>query len=198
MPSSTVPSPSPQDDNNLVTVREAVGVFPDDEHLRAAIDDLEMAEFSRHDISVLGTKGEMERVYDKPYRNPKHMEDDDRAPRGVYIMPEEQSLAEAALVGAGIIVPVTLAVLFLGTGGMLAGNMLTLLALAVVGGFIGYGFALWLRKARAKRYKEQVRRGGLLLWVNTPTREMERKAQDILRRHGARDVHVNEVTQAVA
>ena len=187
-----------QPDNNLVTVREAVGVFPDDEHLRAAIDELEMAEFSRHDISVLGTKGEMERIYNKPYRNPVSLEDDARAPRGVYIMPEEQSLAEAALVGAGIIFTIVLIAPFMGATGNLGGNMLGLIGLAAAGGLVGYGLALWLRRSRMRRYKEQVRRGGLLLWVNTPTSEMEQKAQEILARHGAHNVHVNEVMQAVA
>lgn len=194
---STEPESHHQPENQLVTVREAVGVFPDDEHLLAAIDELELAEFSRHDISVLGTKGEMERIYNKSYRDPVNLEDDERAPRGVYVMPEEQSLAEAALVGAGIIFTIVFVAPFLGATGAYGENLVALLVLAAIGGLVGYGLALWLRRSRLKRWKEQIRRGGLLLWVNTPNHDMERKAQDILRKHGARDVHVNEVTQPI-
>lgn len=182
-----------------VTVREAVGVFPDDEHLQAAIDELEMAQFPRHDISVLGSKGEMEDTYNKPYRDPHNIKDDARAPRGVHVMPEERSLAEAALVGGGIIVTVVVLTPVLGAaGGPMLSNILLLLALAAVGGLVGFGLAMLLRRTRANRHKKQIRKGGLLLWVGAPTREMEIKAQSILAKHGARDVHVHEIDRAAA
>lgn len=187
-----------QQTQNAVSVREAVGVFADDEHLQAAIDELEMEEFARQDISVLGSKMEMERTYDKANRNPYNLEDDPRAPRGVHVMPEEQSLAEASLVGAGIIFTVVFFGPVMGANGALSAGMGVLLLLAAIGGVVGYGLARALRSYRQRHYKKQLRKGGLLLWVNTPTRAMERKAQQILAKHGARDVHINEVNRAVA
>lgn len=184
--------------HDTVSVREAVGVFPDDAHLQAAIDELEMAEFARQDISVLGSKEEMQRIYHKPYRNATDLEDDPRAPRGVHVMPEEQSLAEAALVGAGIIFTVVFLGPVFGAAGALGGGLIVLVLLAALGGGIGYGLARALRSYRARRYKEQIRKGGLLLWVSTPSRALERKAQAILAKHGAKDVHINEVTRHVA
>jgi hypothetical protein len=187
-----------QQTQNAVSVREAVGVFADDEHLQAAIDELEMEEFARQDISVLGSKMEMERTYDKANRNPYNLEDDPRAPRGVHVMPEEQSLAEASLVGAGIIFTVVFFGPVMGANGALSAGMGVLLLLAAIGGVVGYGLARALRSYRQRHYKKQLRKGGLLLWVNTPTRALERKAQQILAKHGARDVHINEVNRAVA
>lgn len=184
--------------HDTVSVREAVGVFPDDAHLQAAIDELEMEEFARQDISVLGSKEEMQRIYNKPYRNPTNLEDDPRAPRGIHVMPEEQSLAEAALVGAGIIFTVVFLGPVFGAAGALGGGLIVLVLLAAVGGIVGYGLALALRSYRARRNKAQIRKGGLLLWVSTPSRTLERKAQAILAKHGARDVHINEVTRHVA
>jgi hypothetical protein len=166
--------------------------------LRAAIDALEIEAFSRQDISVLGSAGEMRGAYDTAYRDPRAIEDDPNAPRGSYVMPEEQSLAEACLVGAGII----LAVYFMGPlmGAQLdtVGSVIMLLLFALIGGGIGYGAALLLRRIRRQRKKDQLRKGGLLLWVNTPTRRHERQACDILSRHGAQDVHINEVVRSAA
>lgn len=189
---------SVQQTHNDVSVREAVGVFTDDEHLQAAIDELELQEFARQDISVLGSKMEMERTYDKANRNPYNIENDPHAPRGVHVMPEEQSLAEAALVGAGIIFTVVFLGPVMGANGALSSGLVVLVMLAALGGAIGYGLARALRSYRQRHYKKQLRKGGLLLWVNTPTRALERKAQEILAKHGARDVHINEVNRSIA
>lgn len=186
------------EENNVVTLREAVGVFPDDEHLMAAIDDLEMAEFHREDISVLGSEFEMRHVYNASNRTPSELEDDPRAPRGVFVMPEEQSLAEASLVGAGVLLAVFLAGPVMGADLAVATNVFVLVVLAAIGGLIGYGAARLLRHMSVRRSQKQKASGGLLLWVNTPTREREQKAQAILSRHGARDVHVNEVVREIA
>lgn len=177
------------------TVREAVGIFPDDAHLLAAIDELELEEFGRQDISVLGTEDVLG-LEKATLREPQHMESDPRTPRGVFVMPEEQSLAEACLVGAGIILTVYFAGPAIGRDLAMAGNVAVLLALALVGAVIGYGAARLLRFIRQRRIEEQQRSGGLLLWVNTPTRKLERKACAILARHGAHDVHINEVVHS--
>lgn len=187
-----------QQTQSAVSVREAVGVFADDEHLQAAIDELELEEFARQDISVLGSKMEMERTYDKANRNPYNLEDDPRAPRGVHVMPEEQSLAEASLIGAGIIFTVMFLGPVMGASGSLSTGLVVMVLLAGVGGIVGYGLARALRSYRQRHYKQQLRKGGLLLWVNTPTRALERKAQQILAKHGARDVHINEISRAIA
>lgn len=188
----------PQIRSNVVKLREAVGVFPDDEHLMAAIDDLEMAEFNRQDISVLGSEAEMMQTYHSPYVSPYRLEDDPRAPRGVFVMPEEQSLAEAALVGAGVILAIYIFGPMMGPDLSMAASVVVLLAIAAAGGALGYAAAIGLRRMRHRRMVAQKRRGGLLLWVSTPTRDREEKATAILSRHGARDVHVNETMRQVA
>lgn len=174
------------------TVREAVGIFPDDTHLRAAIDELELEEFARQDISVLGAQDVLSRE-SATLRNPQQMESDPHTPRGVFVMPEEQSLAEACLVGAGVILTVFFVGPAMGRDLAMAGNVALLLVLALIGAAVGYAAARGLRYLRQRRTEEQQRRGGLLLWVNTPTRQLERKACAILARHGAHDVHINEV-----
>ncbi|MCH2546484.1 MAG: hypothetical protein MK052_02585 [Alphaproteobacteria bacterium] len=184
-------------DDHTEVMREAVGVFPDDKHLLAAIDELELAEFGRHDISVLGNENEMQDVYNRPSRNPYAMENDPSAPRGVFVTPEEKSLADASLVGGGIILAVFLAAPIIGSELPMGMNIAIMLGMALVGGVIGYGVSRILHNHRNSHDRDQERKGGVLLWVSTPTQERETKARDILKRHGARDVHVNQVTRHV-
>lgn len=190
--------PQVQRNGNLVKMREAVGVFDDDEHLLAAIDDLEMAQFERRDFSVLGTEGDMQRAYGVPHRNPYNIGDDPEAPRGVMVTPEERSLAEASLVGGGIILAVFLFGPLMGPDLDMPGTVFMLVLLAVLGGVAGWGGVLLLRRLRQRRTDGQMRKGGLLLWVNTPTAEHEDAARNILLRNGAHDVHINVVEKPIA
>ncbi len=46
--------------------------------------------------------------------------------------------------------------------------------------------------------REQLERGGVLLWVRLPDAAAEPRALDILRRHSAHDVHVHEFPAAAS
>jgi hypothetical protein len=61
------------------------------------------------------------------------------------------------------------------------------------GGLIGTALAQFLEHRHASQLQAQLDRGGLLLWVRTPAPEDERRAVDILRAHGADDVHVHDL-----
>jgi len=63
----------------------------------------------------------------------------------------------------------------------------------IVGGLVGLGIAIAQTTIRRRHMKRQMENGGLLLWVNTPTRERERVASNILSRNGARDVRIQQV-----
>jgi hypothetical protein len=51
----------------------------------------------------------------------------------------------------------------------------------------------WMDQRHAERLQEQLDRGGILLWVRTPTEEDERRAMDVLTRYSAHDVHIHEI-----
>jgi len=58
-------------------------------------------------------------------------------------------------------------------------------------GALGALLARVVGKAHSARLETQLGRGGLLLWVRTPDPEHEQRAIDILKQHGAEDVHVH-------
>lgn len=175
-------------------VREAVGIFPDDKNLMAAIDELEQKHFARQDISVVGDAAQMRRVYDSAVKSPHALLGDSRAPRGVFVMPEEQSLAQAVFVGFGALMGVVAAMAF-SIGARVHYDEVTALFIAggVLGGLVGLAAAIVQTAVRRKHIAEQINKGGLPLWVNTSSRERESLAQSILAKYGARDVHIQQV-----
>ncbi len=66
---------------------------------------------------------------------------------------------------------------------------------AIIGGlaYLGAVGARLLGRDRAEALKDQLDRGGLLLWVHCRDGEHERRAVEILTRHGAEDVHVHDL-----
>ena len=153
-------------DKNVERVREAVGVFGTAEHLQDAIDDLMSHGFDRAEISLLASEAAVEEKLGHRFGKVDALEDDARAPRAAYVSTESVGDAEGALigglmyVGAGILMgPVAAA------GGTLAG----VAGAAAVGGGVGGAFGALLAKLlgdqHAKGIEDQIRHGGLLLWV---------------------------------
>ena len=71
---------------------------------------------------------------------------------------------------------------------------------AAIGGLGGGAVGGLLAKVLGDEYSDfferQIKSGGLLLWVKTPTREKEEKAQKILKEFDASDVHVHQFSPA--
>jgi hypothetical protein len=61
---------------------------------------------------------------------------------------------------------------------------------------IGCLLAIWLGRRYSRRLVEQLRHGGLVLWVRVGDELHERRARDILARYAAADVHVHEIEPA--
>lgn len=174
--------------------REAIGLFNDFEAMQNAIKELEATAFPRDSISILGHRHMLEERYGvaQASDNPYAAEDDPNAPRVAPVRSEEQTIGASVLVGcaayigvvAGLImapatVPVTLMAIALGGGGAAAAATLV----------------HRLQHQHKADVQEQIAKGGLLLWVRTPTAERETLACDILMRHGAHDVHIHDIPQ---
>jgi hypothetical protein len=75
------------------------------------------------------------------------------------------------------------------------GTLATVATAAALGGGAGGIAGTWLAKLlgdqQAQRVQEQLRHGGLLLWVRTWDAEEKSLAVQILKRHSGQDVHVH-------
>ena len=94
-------------------------------------------------------------------------------------------------VGAGILMgPVAAA------GGGIAAIATAAVAGGTIGGGIGAFLANLIGQNHADYINEQLKHGGLLLWVRVWDEAREKKAVDILKRNSGTDVHVHEIAAA--
>ena len=173
------------------TVREAVAVFDDVSSLEAAVDDLRAAGFGQHDISLLAAHAAVERKLGHMYRRVEELEDDPQAPRTAFVSGKNIDVRENRLVGSLTVLPTVIAAgTVVATAGAVAAAVV---GTAIAGALLGTVFAHWMDQRHADWLQEQLDRGGILLWVRTPTEADERKALDLLSRYSAHDIHIHEI-----
>jgi len=168
------------------TIREAVAVFDDADSLEAAVVALESHGFDRAAFSVLADEATVEHKLGHRYRSIKEMEDEPAAPRETFFTHVSRTEAEYGLpLGLAAVAGLALA----GVGGVLP-------LLVAVGGGAAIGGVLGqkLHQHHAKRVREQLARGGLLLWVNLRDKAEEEAALHILGKHSAHDLHVHDIS----
>lgn len=175
-----------------IDVPEAVGLFDSFETLQAAIYDLLISGFNRYDISLLGGQDAMKEKLGSAYWRAQDLEDNPDAPRAAFVSEESIGALEGAIAGGFF---------YLGSGIALAA-MLTpasTLAASIAAVAIGGGPAAVIGTLLARRigqhhkdyYADQIRNGGILLWVRTVDKDKEQLAVQILKGHSGRDVHVH-------
>lgn len=181
-------------DENNAKVKEAVGVFRDAKALETAVDELEVSGFDRAAISVLATDVQATQQVERFYRTARDIEDSSRAPHAAFVSRDARTEGEAAVVGLPIYVGGCAgAVAVAAAGGALALAIAAALAGGVAGAGLGAIFATAIARHHAAGVREQVDKGGLVLWVRVPDADAEKRALAILQKAGARDVHVHEI-----
>ena len=172
-------------------VREAVAVFDDVSSLESAVDDLRAAGFAKDQISLLAGHETVEQTLGHMYQRVEELEDDPSAPRTAFVSGKSMDARENRLLGSLTILPTMIAAgTVVATAGAVAAAVVTT---AVAGALLGTVFAHWMDRRHADWLQEQLDRGGILLWVRTPTEEDERKALAVLTRYSAHDVHIHEI-----
>jgi len=181
-------------DTQKYWVRETVGVFGDEETLETAVDELNVAGFREAAISVLATSGKTKGGLSRIFHSVTEIEDSGDAPQTEFVSSDSRVEGTAALIGVPLYIGGAAGVWAVSAaGGSLAFALASAVALGGIGAGIGAILALAIHSRHVKRIREQLKLGGLVLWVNTPNAESERRATQILKNLGARDVHVHEV-----
>ena len=171
--------------------KEVVGVFMSKDDLQNAIRELEGTAFPRQDISVMGGRGELERVFGAKVIPPEFAIDNPDTPRQAPSRPEERTIGAAGMIGGTAYVGAMAMALAAG-----AVTFPAIVSAAVIGGIGGGTLGAILTKLLGDRYnrhiEQQVEKGGLLLWVRTPDSEREDLANRILITNNAYEVHVHQ------
>jgi hypothetical protein len=176
-----------------INVPEAVGVFDSVETLLAAVYDLRASGFGRGDLSLLGGTDAMVEKLGSAYWRAVDLEDNPDAPRAAFVSEEAMGELEGAIAGGFFFLGSAIAMTALLTPlSTMAGSVA---AIAIGGGPAGVVGALLARRADQHHkdyYADQIRRGGILLWVRTTDRDKEDIAVKVLKGHSGRDVHVHD------
>lgn len=175
-------------------VREVVGVFDDQEHLQAAVDELQENGFSRSDLSTVADLRTVEQAVGRVYADVHEIEDDSSVPRALYVSKTSLGDAEGVLIGVAVYVPTVVIAAVLSAKGVTDQSIVwAVLIVGALGGLLGWVVARWLDRRYLRRFHEQLSHGGIVLWVAVHGPEQERRAADVLARSHARDVHVHEL-----
>lgn len=186
------PDPAPQ------AVREVVGVFRDETMLETTIDDLQECGFDRAEISLLASEEAVRQKLGHAYHKVAELEDDE-AVRVAYVSKEDYGAAEGGLISGFVYVGALAgAGTLVASGGALGGALLAAALWGGAGGAFGLVLARWLDRQRAQKLTDQLKKGGLLLWVHARDAAHEARAIEVLGRNGAEDVHAHDLTLAQA
>lgn len=173
-------------------LREAVALFSTEDELQAAVDDLECHGFSNAAVSRPKPIPDIESELHHPVKSVQALEDDASVPREAYVDKDSRSS------GMMVMVVVPVYILLLAGAGIAAGHglqtwqaIVLTVGLGLIGMFGGGYYALRYAHYAKERVRQELSRGGLLLWVRTGSQEQERRALEILRRHSGRDVHLH-------
>lgn len=173
-------------------VREVVGVFSDAETLQEAIDELMSSGFDRAEISLLASEETVDEKLGHKYKKVTELEDDATVPRTYYVSLESIGDAEGAVIGGLVYVGAGAAIsAIFASGGTLAAAIAGGAMAGGTWGLIGAALANLIGEHHAMYLQEQLKHGGLLLWVRTWDAEHEKKAKEILSKHSGRDVHAH-------
>jgi hypothetical protein len=74
-----------------------------------------------------------------------------------------------------------------------AALLFSITAGSIVGGALGLAAALFIRAIFKRNINRQIKKGGLVLWVNTPQEKLEKIACAIMEKHGGRHIHVHRI-----
>jgi hypothetical protein len=177
----------------VINVPEAVGVFDSFEDQQAAFYDLRAVGFHHSDISLLGSEEALTEKFGKAWWRAPDLEDDPRAPRAHFVSEEAMGELEGAIVGGFFFVGSYIAMAALLTP---ASTLAASIAAIAIGGspaaVIGTLLARRAGKHHRDYYADQIRHGGILMWVRCRDKEHEDLAVKILKGHSGRDVHVHD------
>jgi len=187
------PSADQANRTTVINLPEAVGVFDTFETLQAAFYDLRMVGFSRYDISLLGREETLQEKLGKAYWRSAELEDDPKAPRAAFVSEEAIGELEGGIAGGFFFLGSYIAMAAMLTP---ASTLAASIAAIAIGGspaaILGALLARRVGRHHKDYYADQIKHGGILLWVRVADKEKEELAVKIMKGHSGRDVHVHD------
>jgi hypothetical protein len=181
------------------SVREAVGIFFDSEHLHAAVDELVSSEFNFDDLGLLAGQYTVRQRLGDFYNEVNESADTSEGPSIAFVADKSMGDTVHAFLGTLFFVGTTAASgAVVASAAVLGGALLPAVAGVAVLGAVSGAMSLIIHQSDAEHLEQQVDEGHLLLFVRTPDAVKEAKAVDILSRHGAFEAKVYDAPAATS
>ena len=175
------------------SARETVGIFHRAADFQDAVDDLLLHGFDRSLLSIEADETQVERALGA-LKTSDAAADDPAVPRLPFVGMRSRSVMRGMAVSILSSIGVCAAVgAVIASGGTVALAFGVGALVAAVGITLGLAAATIEQRRLRRRLSWQQESGGILLWVSTPTPELEATAAPILTRHGADHVHAHDV-----
>lgn len=175
-------------------IREAVGIFFDQQHLEEALKDLQSSGFEHDEIGLLAGEHTIEKSLGDLYSRINTYTDPSQAPETAFV--KNDSLGETFRTLSGGLVftgaSTAMGVAVISTGIFGGAMVVAATGVAAVAGFSALVGTL-IHQSDAEYLEEQVDQGHLLLFVRVSSPEEEQQAVEILSRHAGYDARVHEV-----
>lgn len=172
------------------SVCEVVGVFHAADDFEAAIEELLSSGFDRAQLSLLASETAIEDKLKHRCRRAAELADDPTVPRTSYVSTAAVGDAQGALIGGLTYVGATSAIgAVVMSGGALAGTLIAAIVAGGAGTLLGSILAGLVGRHHAENLNAHIERGGLILWIRAWEPQDEALAINIVRKHGAADVH---------
>lgn len=172
---------------------EVVGLFRSNSSLEAAISALTSAGWDHSELSLLAQKGAFDSQPPIGGETAEQAADDPNTTRASVV--SEPDIRSGRTMATSL-ASVTAAFIAAGATAATGGTLLAaIIGTAAAGGGVAVAvnaLGQWAGKSRADFLHEQIKRGGILLWVMLRSPDQEAKARDILKRHGAEIIHAHD------
>jgi hypothetical protein len=173
------------------TIREAVGIFFEIDHLHEAVDELVASGFSFEDLGLLAGQDTVRQRLGEFYSEVNESAGGPEGPSTAFVAEKSMGDTVHAFLGTLFFVGTTAASgAAVASAAVLGGSLVPAVAGAAAMGAIGGALALIIHQSDAEHLEEQVDEGHLLLFVRTEDADEEASAVDILSRHGAFEAKV--------
>jgi hypothetical protein len=176
-------------------VREVAGIVRSQQALDDVVDALELSGFDRADIDIMADESTILNRFGHMFIPVEELADVPGAPRRAFIRADDVSMVRAQAFGVLFYVGAVAAALgVVASGGSLAAALAAAAAAGTASGGIGAAATRFLGRERADLVETMINEGGVVLWVRVRSEEAEKRAEQILRAHGAEAVRVHEIT----
>lgn len=175
-------------------VREVAGVCRSPDALDAAVAGLLLSGFDRTDVDLMGEPEVLRRRLGIDHVPVEKLADLPAAAGKPYLGSADLAATLSTLAGILIFVGAAgAALLVVASGGSWWRSVAAGIGGVAAGAALVAIVANRLKRAQEKELEQQLAAGGIVLWVRARSSEREKRAQQILRAHGAEAIRVHEI-----